>query len=113
MELRIRQDWLAMHNNSSSTKLTIEKVEVKNYFGTYDGRIAVELSPWAAGIGRGFILTVAGHNFVLFDIFDMIWIWDNGEVTCFEAAYEKGWLTEQDISRLWHNHYMDFPNRYR
>ena len=71
------------------------------YYGTINGYIVASETTGDLGIGSTF--DIAGYTFesgLMFDIF----VYKDGEGDTLKEAYEKGWLTKEQIGKIYERH---------
>ena len=76
-------------------------IHIRKYYGVYNG----DCVPFTARIDALFYVgairfTVAGELFDFADGADVIEVWKNGDIFTLEEAYEKGYLTAEQIADI-------------
>lgn len=84
-------------------KMTTDEVYIEEYFGTYNGCSVMMMSSSFIGGYTDAIdyCDVAGYVFV-YGSGQHHTIYRNGEFTTLERAYQKGWLTKEDIKNIYY-----------
>ncbi len=114
-ELKIKEDYLEYRMNESGNTvwvedyedLTIEHVNLKYYFGTYNNCNAILIDLLVDGYATAiYVENIAGYEFS-YSVMRTITVYNNGTFVTLNDAYEKGWLSKENIRDI---HYF-YVNR--
>jgi hypothetical protein len=105
--------WLENHGDSAP----FEHISVKRYYGTFSGHEVAEMNVRVGFDAMIMFQEIAGYTFIFphmgfyHDIRSgrytrntHIWAYVNGEFMCISQAHEDGFLTSEDIRRIWLQH---------
>ena len=108
-ELLIRENFFEWRFGENDSFYTLDNISVSHYYGTFREREVVTINvtymDFSAAIdernvaGYDFFWGMGGGTNVI-----QIHVHDNGDFMCFSEAYERGYLTAEDIGVIWAQH---------
>jgi len=99
-ENRIKEDWMVFRGYTDyPDRYSIEEIQIDEYYGTYNGCIAVMIYGYGPYDFLGLTVTVAGVEFYYGDG-HRIGAWHDGSFYSLDSAYEKGLLTKEDLRNI-------------
>ncbi len=111
-ELQIKQAYLAYQQARGYLKnFSPEKIDVHKTYGTWNGVIAVSVSPGTnrTGLYDGTGTTIAGYLVGARHISE-VWLFKNEEVKELNQGYEDGWVSKTDVEEILRILIPDFEN---
>jgi hypothetical protein len=98
--MKIKQDYLEFHTKPMYPDATVDDIEIKKYYGTYGGCVAVLMTDNYTGYSQALETEVVdGITIQYFDSNKML-IWKNGNFHHLQEAYDEGLLTKDDLSLI-------------
>ena len=95
--MRIKEDWA-----SRSQWITPEDVRIDQYFGTYNGKVALMISDNATSFHAAvWYEKVAGFVFH-YGSGQRVLVWYNGNFFSLPEAYEQGLITAEDVENIFY-----------
>lgn len=114
--IKIKQDYLkyrkkSVENTGNPNRYnnkSLEDITISQYFGTYDNCIVVSINmnsdiPPSDDIEE----KIENYKFVYSSRKRGISVYRNGSFTSLSDAYEKGWLSKEDVRDIYHYHSTD------
>jgi len=107
-ELQIRQDYLDGFN---LTQFTVEDV-ILSYIGTHSEWFVVILQVFTGAITGGplpAVVTIAGYEFIFHAHISYL-VWKDGQFYNWKFAYERGILSQSNISKIHYHFTKSYTN---
>lgn len=107
-EIEIKQDFLLFHKDEVERYGGgVEDITISEYYGTYNGCSVMFIdTPWWCYATEGRKEIIAGYEF-RYGSYQLLEVYFNGEFASLKEAYNKGWLSKEDIKNIYYNYYAE------
>lgn len=99
--LKIKQDFLLLYKDEAERYGSgVEDITIREYFGTYNGCSVMFIdTPWWGYMDSFWSEEIAGYTFG-YGSSQTLDVYRDGEFVSLKEAYEKGWLSKNDIKDI-------------
>ncbi len=107
-ELKIKQDFLLFHKEKTEKYGSgVDDISISEYYGTYNGCSVMFIdTPWWAYAAEGRMEVIAGYE-IRYGSYQTLDVYRNGEFASLTEAYNRGWLSKEDIKNIYYHYYAE------